>query len=231
MASPLHYTLQQSALILSVLSLSNTLHISNTLLQKHLVNTCRLSRLFPFTVVCHMFSVARKSFWQLFFLEWQPAASCCLGEVRFFPPSFFPPLHSVNCFDPYLHPATSVKLLVVATLITQSDRSAFPHVSSYRTRAWCETGGGGRTLAFWSSLSACGACPLQQNTLTAWFTTYRGVSTVDILIVNISAITQRAHCHVVLRMLSHSLVTWFSVFTVFFVCFFSFYLFIISLSF
>lgn len=76
-----------------------------------------------------MFGVAWKSFWQL--LSWSdslPHLVGSLGGEVCFPPLLLFPSHSlwtaltrISILSPVL------KHLVVATLITQSDRSAFPH--------------------------------------------------------------------------------------------------------
>lgn len=98
----------------------------------------------------------KKSFWQLLRRWWQPGAPRrtlaaealpCAGRARFFTRIFI------------LTPRPGE----VSAPVAQNRSDLLP----FRARAWWQPGGGGRTLFFWSSLSASGAGPLHREMLMA----------------------------------------------------------------
>lgn len=162
-----------------------------------------------------MFGVAWKSFWEL--LSWSdslPHLVGSLGGEVCFPPFSFSLTLTVNCFDPYLHPVTSVE----ASGGSYVNNAVWPErFSSFHP---IEPGHDANLEAaeeLWLADPRSPSLVPVHGSKTCW---QHGLQHregwVDIFIVNISAITQRAHCHVQLQMLSHSLVTWFSVFAHFF---------------
>lgn len=97
----------------------------------------------------------------------------------------FPPLFPsvfllfTSCDLPW--PVSSYRIILLSAwgvwLCSQRSLNGplFP-ASSHRGRASWQPGGGGRTLSFWLSSSACGACPWQQNIPIRGSTIYRRVS-------------------------------------------------------
>lgn len=174
MSSLLHYSPTSSHYFCR--SLPYPYHMSNTsTLKTFSWHMC--SHGVPATVGRQTSGVGTKSFWQL--LSWNDSLPHLVGLLLV--KLFFPPSPSFPATPPWTALTQSSIPSLVWSIWSCCINNAvwperFPPAAPHRARASWEPGGGGRTLPFWSSLSAFGACPRQQKMLTTRFTLYRRVS-------------------------------------------------------
>lgn len=174
----------------------------NAITPKHSADT--------FVCTCFFFSpyvrCCKEKFVTASFLEWQSAASRWeSGRWSLLFCRLLPHFSTtVNCSDPHLYPTVwNIWWCCINNAVTPErfPLSPFFPVSPQRARAWWGPGGGGRTLALWSSLFMSIAWPQLQNMLTTCFTIHSRVSSQH----NIFIIRLIFMCY---RYIQSSLVIW-----------------------
>lgn len=104
----------------------------------------------------HICREGNKSFWQLLSRCWQPGAPSAAEDLS----SVRRPCASLTRIS--ILPPLQVRCLYSPS---RRERSSFPGFTPFRARASWQPGGGGRSLFFWSSLSASWAGPWHRRRL------------------------------------------------------------------